>query len=65
MPSSDLDIQRYARLFMQLHGNEAMAQARKMVEQMRKIGDPKGADTWLRVIVAIGELGEPATKARH
>lgn len=28
-------------------------------------GDKDGADVWLRIIVAIGTLGEPPTKARH
>ena len=32
---------------------------------MRKKGDAEGADTWLRVIVAIGDLGTPLTDARH
>jgi len=36
-----------------------------MVEEMRRKGDNDGADKWLRVIVAIGELGEPPTNARH
>ena len=65
MPPSDLDIARSAHLFIQLHGDEATAKARDMVKHMRRKGDNDGADTWLRVIVAIGELGEPATKARH
>ncbi|HEV2547544.1 MAG TPA: hypothetical protein VGU20_09415 [Stellaceae bacterium] len=65
MPVSDLDIARSAHLFIQLHGDEATVKARQMVEQMRRKGDHQGADTWLRIIVAIGELGEPATQARH
>jgi hypothetical protein len=36
-----------------------------MVEAMRKKGDEAGADTWLRIIVAIGTLGEAPTDARH
>lgn len=65
MPPSDLDIHRTALLFIQLHGDEATAKAREMVEQMRRKSDHDGADTWLRIIVAIGELGEPQTEARH
>jgi len=65
MPVSDLDIARSAHLFIQLHGDEATAKAREMVVQMRRRGDNDGADTWLRIIVAIGELGEPPTEARH
>jgi hypothetical protein len=34
-------------------------------KQMRRKGDNGGADTWLRIIVAIGELGEPPAEARH
>jgi hypothetical protein len=30
-----------------------------MVRRMQRTGDYDGADKWLRVIVAIGELGEP------
>jgi hypothetical protein len=30
-----------------------------MVEKMRLRGDADGADTWLRIIVAIGTLGTP------
>ena len=65
MPPSDLEIHRTARRFSQLHGDEATAKAREMVERMRRRGDPDGADTWLRIIVAIGELGESPTDARH
>jgi hypothetical protein len=65
MPVSDSDIHRSAHLFIQLYCNEATAKARRMVEQMRRKGDTEGADTWLRIIVAIRELGEPPTDARH
>jgi len=59
------DIQRLAHLFIQLDGDQATAKARKMVEEMRRKGDHDGADKWLRIIVAIGELGEPPTDTRH
>jgi hypothetical protein len=59
MPISEFDIQRLAYLFIQLDGEQATAIARKMAEEIRSKGDQDGADTWLRVIVAIGELGEP------
>ena len=61
MPTSDVDIQRAAHHFVELHADRATARAREMVEVMRKRGDNDGADTWLRIIVAIGELGEPPT----
>jgi hypothetical protein len=65
MPVSDFDISRAAETFIQLHGDEATAKAREMVERMRRRGDNDGADTWLRIIVAIGELREPPKDARH
>jgi hypothetical protein len=57
MPMSDLVIHRFAHLFIQLHGEKATAKAREMVEEMRRKGDHDGADTWLYIIKAIGELG--------
>jgi hypothetical protein len=36
-----------------------------MVEEMRRKGDNEGTDMWLRIIVAISELGEPLKEARH
>ena len=50
---------------LQQHGDQAAAKAREMVENMRGKGNADGADTWLRIIVAIGELGAPPTDARH
>jgi len=66
MPPSDLEINRAAYLLIQQHGDDATAMARQKVDGMRRRGDnTEGADTWLRVIVAIGTLGTPPTKARH
>jgi hypothetical protein len=65
MPPSDLDITRSAHLLIQQHGDDATARARQRVEEMRRRGDAAGADTWLRIIVAIGTLGTPPTDARH
>jgi hypothetical protein len=65
MPPSDLDVQRTAHLWIQQHGDDATAKAREKVDQMRGKGDVEGADTWLRIIVAIGTLGTPPTDAWH
>ncbi len=59
MPVPDVDIHRTARLWMQQHGAGALTKAREMVEEMRHKGDADRADTWLRIIVAIGTLGVP------
>jgi hypothetical protein len=63
MPLSDHDITRAAHQWIAQHGDEATAKAREMVEQMRRKGDVEGADTWLRIIVAIGTLGTPPSRA--
>ncbi|MGO8921268.1 MAG: hypothetical protein ACLQJR_35740 [Stellaceae bacterium] len=65
MPVSDDEITRAAHQWIQKHGDLAIAMAREMVEAMRRRGDHDGADTWLRIIVAIGELGAPPTDTRH
>jgi hypothetical protein len=65
MPVSDLDIHRAAHQWIAQHGDQATAKAREIVEQMRAKGDVDGADTWLRIIVAIGTLGAPPTDSRH
>jgi hypothetical protein len=65
MPLSDLDIARSAHLWIQQHGEQAIAKAREMVEHMRAKGDAEGADTWLRIIAVITTLGSPPTDARH
>jgi hypothetical protein len=56
MTVSDLDILRAARLHLERHGDEAVAKAREMVRTLKERGDDDGADTWLRIIVAIETL---------
>jgi hypothetical protein len=56
MPISDVVIHRFAHLFVHIHGDEAMAKAREMVEQMRRKGDHGDADTWLQIVLEIGEF---------
>jgi hypothetical protein len=65
MPVSNVAIHRAARLWLQQNGDDALARAREMVDAMRRKGDSDGADTWLRIIVAIGTLGTPPTHERH
>jgi hypothetical protein len=65
MPPTDLDIQRTAHLWIQRRCDDATAKARQKVDEMRRKHDLEGADTWLRIIVAIGTLGTPPTEARH
>ena len=63
MPPFDLDVHQTAHLFVRLHGDGAAERARKMAEIMRCKGDNEGADTWLRVMVAIDELGNGLSQA--
>jgi hypothetical protein len=44
---------------------KATAKAREKLDQMRRMRDVESADTWLRILVAIGTLGTPPTDARH
>ena len=63
MTPSDLEIVRSATLFLELHGEEAIAKARDMVRAMRERSDNDGADRWLRIIVAIGAMRQRASGA--
>jgi hypothetical protein len=65
MPTSDLDIQCATDLLILQHGDRATADARKRVDDLCRKRDAEGADTWLRIIVAIGTLGTPPTDARY
>ena len=65
MPVSDLDILRTAHLWIKRHGDSATVKARETAESLLRKGDEEGAATWLRIIAAIGTLGEPPTGARH
>jgi hypothetical protein len=65
MPASDLDITHTAHLWIQQHGDDATAKAREMVEKMRRRSDTEGADVWLRIIMAIADLGAPPTDSCH
>ena len=53
MAISDHYVQRTARLYSELHGDQAVAKARERVVDLQKRGDSIGADMWLRIIVAI------------
>jgi len=53
MTVSDLDILRAAHLHLERYGDQAVAKAREMVRTLKERGDNDGADTWLRIIVAL------------
>jgi hypothetical protein len=60
--TSDLGIILHsAAMWLELHGENAIAEARRMAAEMQAKGDKVGADTWLQIIVAIGELQRNTT----
>ena len=62
MAGSDLDIFRAANMHLERYGDEAVAKAREMVRSLKERGDEDGADTWLRIIVAIETMRQaPST----
>ena len=56
VPPGIAALYRAARLWIQQYGFLAVTKAREKVEEIRRKGDHDGADTWLRIIVAIGTL---------
>jgi len=61
MMVSDLGILRAAHLHLERDGEQAVAKAREMVRALKERGDNDGADTWLRIIVAIETLRQEAS----
>jgi hypothetical protein len=61
MTVSDPDILRAAHLHLERHGDQAVAKAREMVRTLKKRGDNDGADTWLRIIVAIETMRQESS----
>ena len=51
MTALDPEIFRSANLFLELHGDDAVAKARDIVRAMQERGDNDCADRWLRIIV--------------
>jgi len=43
-------------MWLELHGDNAIAEARRLALEMPGRGDLDGADSWLKIIVAIEEM---------
>ena len=54
--TSDLDIYRTAKLFIDQHGDDAVIEAAMMADKMLEEGDLDGQATWNRILRAIEEL---------
>jgi hypothetical protein len=63
MTVSDLDVLRAAHLNLERYGDQAVAKAREMVRTLKERGNNDGADTWLRIIVAIEAMRQEPSGA--
>lgn len=54
--TTDTDIIHTASMWLELHGDNAVVEARRMAAEMQAKGDRDGADTWLKIIEAIIEI---------
>ena len=54
MPSSE--ISRLARLWLENHGDDAVALARDMIAELEASGNDADAEMWRRIVVAIEKL---------
>jgi len=54
--TADLDIIQSASLWLELYGQNAIAEARRLAAEMETRGDSEGAASWQWIIVAIDEL---------
>lgn len=56
MAINDHYVHRTARVYSEIHGDQAVAKARERVADLQKRGDSIGADMWLQIILAIDGL---------
>ena len=54
--TSEIDVYRSAKLFIEQHGDEAAIQAAYQADAMLDRGDLDGAAVWRRIVAAINEL---------
>ncbi len=54
--TTDLDVYRSAKLFIEQHGDEAAIQAAYQADAMLDKGDLDGAAVWRRIVRAVEEL---------
>ena len=56
--TSEIDVYRSARLFIEQYGDEAAIQAAYQADAMLNRGDLDGAAVWRRIVAVINELQE-------
>ena len=54
--TSEIDVYRSAKLFIDQHGGEAAIQAAYQADAMLDKGDLDGAAVWRRIVAAINEI---------
>jgi hypothetical protein len=64
MRVSDENVYFVAREWIRRYGGTATAVASEVVGAMRRLGNKDVAETWLRIIDAIGVLRTPPTQAK-
>jgi hypothetical protein len=62
--TADLGITHSATLWLELHFENAIPEARRMATEMHSRGNLDGADTWLKVIVALEDLRNASNHPR-
>lgn len=63
--TSDLDVYRVAKQYIDLHGDLAKIQAARMADQMLEKGDTEGQRVWMRIRRAIADLTEGGPGPAH
>ena len=61
MPIDDIDIYRTAKLILDRHGADAMAEATRRADRFEAVGDAGGAAAWRRVQDAMVVLQKATT----
>ena len=53
---TELGIYRSATIWLELKGENALAEADRMLSEIRRRGDRRAADNWLKIIAAVEDL---------
>lgn len=52
----DLGVGRSAAIWLELKGDQALAEAGRMLAETRRRGDARATEIWLKIIAAIEEI---------
>lgn len=54
-----MEVHDFARRFLEVHGDEAVAEAAKGALECQEQGDEEGAENWRRIRAALKEMRGP------